>query len=193
MNYLAHLHLGGDQPEQLLGSLFGDFVKGLLNGQWPAPVERSIQLHRRIDAFTDAHPVVAQARERFAASQRRYAGLVLDVFFDHCLARDWENYSDRPLEQFSRHVYQALEQAPQLPQKLAPLVPRMIRQDWLGSYRDFTTMQQVIASIDRRLSRPGLLTGMYDELERLYEPLSADFQTLYPHLQTFAQDALRKP
>lgn len=190
MNYLAHLHLGGDQPDQLLGSLLGDFVKGLLKGQWPEPIEHSIQLHRRIDAFTDSHELVAQARERFSASQRRYAGLVLDVFFDHCLARDWALYSDKPLTLFSRQVYQVLDRAPQLPAQLALLAPRMISQDWLGSYREFAVMQQVIASIDRRLSRPGLLAGMYTELERLYEPLSEDFRQFYPQLQAFAGQAL---
>ena len=67
MNYLAHLHLGGSQPAQLLGSLYGDFVKGPLNGRWPAQIEAAIRLHRRIDAFTDSHPLQARARARVRA------------------------------------------------------------------------------------------------------------------------------
>lgn len=93
MNYLAHLHLGGDAPPQLLGSLYGDFVKGPLAGRWPTEIEAAIRLHRRIDAFTDSHPLQARARARFPAARRRTAGMLLDLFFDHCLARDWVEYA----------------------------------------------------------------------------------------------------
>jgi acyl carrier protein phosphodiesterase len=87
MNYLAHLHLGGQRPGQLLGSLYGDFVKGRLQGQFAPEIEGAIQLHRSIDVFTDRHPLVDVALSRFSLTRRRYAGIVLDVFFDHCLAR----------------------------------------------------------------------------------------------------------
>lgn len=186
MNYLAHLHLGGEQPAQLLGSLYGDFVKGPLKGQWPAPVEAAIQLHRRIDAFTDAHPIQAQARARFAAQRRRTSGLLLDVFFDHCLARDWALYAERPLADFTAQVYQTLAQQTHLPGHLGLIVPRMAQQDWLGSYRDFAVLEQVIAGLQRRLSRPQLLDGALEELAQLYEPLSEDFAVFYPELMAFA-------
>ena len=87
MNYLAHLHLGGEQPEQLLGSLYGDFVKGRLEGRFSPQIEAAIRLHRRIDAFTDSHPLTERARARFPAERRRTAGILLDLFFDHGLAR----------------------------------------------------------------------------------------------------------
>lgn len=80
MNYLAHLHLGGQLPAQLLGSLYGDFVKGRLQGQYRPQIEAAIQLHRSIDRFTDSHPLVGQALSRFSLTRRRYAGIVLDVF-----------------------------------------------------------------------------------------------------------------
>ncbi|MBF3245410.1 DUF479 domain-containing protein, partial [Pseudomonas aeruginosa] len=116
MNYLAHLHLGGPQPAQLLGSLYGDFVKGRLQGQWPGEIERAIQLHRRIDAFTDSHPLVHAAKRRFPLERRRFAGVLLDVFFDHCLARDWNDYADEPLPQFVERVYGTLRTASPLPE-----------------------------------------------------------------------------
>ena len=89
MNYLAHLHLGGQRPGQLLGSLYGDFVKGRLQGQFAPEIEVAIQLHRSIDVFTDRHPLVDVALSRFSLTRRRYAGIVLDVFLVHFLARDW--------------------------------------------------------------------------------------------------------
>jgi acyl carrier protein phosphodiesterase len=185
MNYLAHLHLGGDAPAQLLGSLYGDFVKGPLAGQWPADIEAAIHLHRRIDVFTDSHPLQAQARARFAPERRRYSGILLDVFFDHCLARNWADYAAEPLPRFTGRVYQVLAAEPLLPERLAHIAPRMAAQDWLGSYREFAVLEQVVAGIDRRLSRPGLLAGGAAELERLYQPLLEDFRQFYPELQAF--------
>ncbi|WP_271409036.1 acyl carrier protein phosphodiesterase [Pseudomonas sp. Q1-7] len=191
MNYLAHLHLGGSQPAQLLGSLYGDFVKGPLDGRWPADVEAAIRLHRRIDAFTDRHPLVAQAKSRFPVERRRFSGILLDVFFDHCLARDWSVYASEPLDAFTRHVYQVLDAEPHLPGRLALIAPRMAAQDWLGSYREFETLERVIAGMARRLSRPEALDGAMSELEGLYAALHTDFRAFYPQLQQFAEHQLR--
>lgn len=190
MNYLAHLHLGGQRPGQLLGSLYGDFVKGRLQGQFNPEIEAAIQLHRSIDVFTDRHPVVDLALSRFTLTRRRYAGIVLDVFFDHCLARDWTLYADQPLEQFTSDVYRVLAAEPQLPGRLAQIAPHMTANDWLGSYREFAVLDQVLRGISRRLSRPEELAAAMEELRRLYEPLSEDFRLFYPELQRFAQDHL---
>ncbi|GFM52132.1 Acyl carrier protein phosphodiesterase [Pseudomonas cichorii] len=190
MNYLAHLHLGGQRPAQLLGSLYGDFVKGPLPGRFPAELEASIRLHRSIDSFTDNHPLIKDAMARFPVQRRRYAGIMLDVFFDHCLARDWHRYADIPLESFTRKVYGALAAERQLPERLALIAPRMAAQDWLGSYREFDVLEQVLGGISKRLSRPEGLAGAMQELQALYQPLSADFAEFYPLLQDFAQAAL---
>ncbi|MCW3149928.1 ACP phosphodiesterase [Stutzerimonas stutzeri] len=189
MNYLAHLHLGGRQPADMLGSLYGDFVKGPLQGRWPLQVEAGIRLHRQIDAFTDSHPLVLQAKARFPSERRRYAGILLDLFFDHCLAANWRDYSTEPLEDFTLRVYRALQNEPQLPGKLALIAPRMAEQDWLGSYREFAVLEQVLASMSRRLSRPEGLAGGLAELERLYQPLHEDFRAFYPQLCAFASHA----
>lgn len=188
MNYLAHLHLGGDRPAQLLGSLYGDFVKGPLAGQWPADIEAAIRVHRRIDAFTDSHPLIHLAKGRFPQARRRLSGVLLDVFFDHCLARDWAHFSNEPLEHFTQRVYGVLGHTPGLPERLARIAPRMAAQDWLGSYREFEVLQDVVSGMSRRLSRPDLLDGAWRELEGLYQPLSEDFREFYPQLQTFARE-----
>jgi len=189
MNYLAHLHLGGEQPAQLLGSLYGDFVKGPLEGRFPEPVEAAIRLHRRIDAYTDSHPLVRQAKQRFPLQHRRIAGVLLDLFFDHCLARDWPDYADQPLDAFTAHVYRVLAGEPALPERLAYVAPRMAAQDWLGSYREFAVLGQVIQGMSRRLSRPELLAGTLPLLSELYEPLSDDFRLFYPQLLGFVRQA----
>lgn len=188
MNYLAHLHLGGPQPQQLLGSLYGDFVKGPLEGRFAPTLEAAIRLHRHIDSFTDSHPLVLASLARFPRERRRYAGIVLDVFFDHCLARHWQDYAPQPLGEFTRDFYQVLLAEPQLPGRLAHIAPFMAADDWLGAYGDFATLEQVFRGIARRLSRPEGLAGVMGELETLYEPLMADFRAFYPLLQAFARE-----
>ncbi|MBI6898163.1 DUF479 domain-containing protein [Pseudomonas putida] len=186
MNYLAHLHLGGPAPQQLLGSLYGDFVKGTLEGRFPPALEASIRLHRHIDSYTDSHPLVLAALARFPRERRRFAGIVLDVFFDHCLARHWGEYAAQPLAQFTSDFYKVLLAEPQLPGRLARIAPYMAADDWLGAYGDFATLEQVFGGIARRLSRPEGMDGVMEELERLYELLLADFREFYPQLQAFA-------
>lgn len=189
MNYLAHLHLGGSTPHQLLGSLYGDFVKGPLDGRWPKGIEAGIRLHRRIDLFTDTHPLVRDARALFPAARRRVSGILLDLFFDHCLARDWADYAEVPLPTFTGQVYRVLADQAALPGALARIAPRMAEQDWLGSYREFDTLAAVVGGMSRRLSRPELLAGGFDELAERYQPLSDHFRRFYPELQRFAAQA----
>ncbi len=187
MNYLAHLHLGGPQPGQLLGSLYGDFVKGSLQGRYAPDIEAAIRLHRRIDVFTDGHPLVRVAVARFPAERRRYAGILLDLFFDHCLACHWDDYADEPLALFTGRVYRTLAAEAELPGRLALIAPRMAEQDWLGSYREFAVFERVLPNMQRRLSRPEGLAGALVELERLYPRLLEDFRAFYPELIDFAQ------
>jgi acyl carrier protein phosphodiesterase len=110
MNYLAHLWLTEQAGLPLPGAILGDLVHGRLDGRFPFELERSIRLHRRIDAVTDAHPLVAAARTRFVPGERRYAGIVLDIVHDHCLALDWRRYSEDSLADFSRRAALALAQ-----------------------------------------------------------------------------------
>ena len=101
MNYLAHLYLAGDDSELLIGGLMGDFVKGRVDPARPAAVRAGILLHRRVDSFTDQHPVVRRSKARIDPEFRRYAGILVDLFFDHFLACDWPAYSRQPLPQYA--------------------------------------------------------------------------------------------
>jgi acyl carrier protein phosphodiesterase len=187
MNYLAHLHLGGQSPEHWLGSLYGDFVKGRLEGRFSPALEAGIRLHRQIDAYTDAHPLVLKALARFDPATRRYAGIVLDVFFDHCLARHWRDYSDQPLAHFTAQVYAVLEAQPALPGRLAQVAPYLIADDWLGAYARFEVLERVYKGIATRLSRPEGLADAFAQVSALYAPLTKDFRMFYPVLQQFAR------
>lgn len=106
MNYLAHLHIADHCQSSLLGNLLGDFVKGDPDSQYVAPIARGIRLHRLVDAYTDSHPVIQHAKQCFSADTRRFAPIALDMFWDHCLASQWDHYHDLSLSRFVRQAHQ---------------------------------------------------------------------------------------
>jgi len=157
MNYLAHSWLARHSDEAILGALLGDFVFGRAAlADWPDAVRRDIVVHRRVDRYTDAHPDVVAARALFPDGLRRYAGIALDVHFDHLLARDWPRWDGGSLDAFTARVYRVLhEHHDALPPRLKSIAPRMETHDWLGSYRQRGNVDGVVRGIATRLSRHG--------------------------------------
>src|SRR5215470_16904307 len=130
VNFLAHAYLARGTDRAILGGVMGDFVKGPLEGRYDAELTRALSLHRRIDSYTDAHDVVRRSRRRVSPDRRRFAGILVDMFYDHFLARLWEEYCDIPLEQFTAHVYAVLrEHRALLPERLQQVAARMADSD----------------------------------------------------------------
>jgi len=188
MNFLAHLYLAPDDDEALLGSLMGDFVKGPLRGQHAPGIECGMALHRRIDSFTDAHAIVRRSRARIPPPRRRYAGIIVDMFYDHCLARDWPRYAALPLGQFAQRVYRLLEVNDRLlPERLQVMAQHMSREDWLSSYRELHGVALALERMGRRLTRGNALLGAGDDLIANYAGLGEDFDAFFPQLVEFAR------
>ncbi|MES2299020.1 MAG: ACP phosphodiesterase [Pseudomonadota bacterium] len=195
MNYLAHIYLARHSEEAMVGALLGDFVKPSADGQFSAAIAAEIMRHRRIDSFTDSHRHVLAAKQLFVGPSRRYAGILLDVFYDHLLARAWLSYCDEPLDAFVARFYDALRRhAAILPPQLAGAMERMIEQDWLGSYRQYEGVEVAIRRTSQRLSKNGdlLRAGLVD-LKANYDALGAGFDLFFPELIDFvaAQRAAR--
>ncbi|MBV8636079.1 MAG: DUF479 domain-containing protein, partial [Burkholderiaceae bacterium] len=137
MNYLAHIYLASQSDEAMIGALLGDFAKADYAGAYTPEIEREIAIHRKVDAFTDSHPVVLAAKELFEPGRRRFAGILLDMFYDHVLIVNWTRYSDQPVDELIERFYRALEaRRAILPERLQRMLPYMVGQDWLGSYRE---------------------------------------------------------
>jgi acyl carrier protein phosphodiesterase len=187
MNYLAHLYLAEQSREGLLGSLLGDFVKGRLDDRFPETVRRGIVLHRAIDSFTDAHPLHLASRNRIGRRRRRYAGIIVDVCYDHFLCRHWTDYSSESLAGFAARVYDILgEHRDDLPGRLRRIAPHMIADDWLGSYSDLANVGRALDGIAHRIVRSNPLAGALTEIEANYTALDDDFQRFFPELQAQA-------
>jgi acyl carrier protein phosphodiesterase len=165
----------------------GDFVKGRLDSGDRSELSAALMLHRRIDSFTDAHPIVVGSRGRVSAARRRFAGVLVDMFYDHFLARNWSDYSDEPLDRFTARVYRVLlSNSERLPERLRYIAPHMARTDWLGSYRDIDAVGEALDRIGNRLKRGNHLLGSVEELVANYAALEQDFREFFPEVVRFA-------
>lgn len=188
MNYLAHLYLAGDDPDERFGSLLGDFVKGRPEQAYDGAVLLGILLHRRVDSFTDAHPVFARSRARVEPGLRRFAGVLVDLFFDHFLARDWASLHPTPLECYARDIYRMVtRREAEMPASMVPAMRYMVAYDSLHAYRDRRHVARALGGIGRRLKRPVPLEQGVRDLERREADFQADFRDFFPQLQAFAR------
>lgn len=181
MNYLAHLFLSDGTPESLIGNLLGDFIKGSIENIYPEQISKGIYLHRKIDSYTDYQPIFRSSKRLISLDRRRFSGIMIDVFYDHFLAKNWYNYSTTRLKDFTNHVYQVLqENQNRLPERLKNILPNMITNDWLASYKEISGINRAINGLSRRIKRTNNLSGGVEELFFNYQQLQADFSAFFP-------------
>ncbi len=188
MNYLAHIYLSGPDPELQVGGLLGDFVKGPLVGQYPIAIERGIQLHRMIDSHTDSQPLVQAAAASMAKPWRRYAGILLDIYFDHLLASQWSRFHDQALEDFCQDFYRHLHRHSRLLPPRALHFSRVAPEvAWLESYARADRIPQMLNRVGQRFRQPVPLQNAWLTLDSHRQQLSETFDTLLPLLVNFAE------
>ena len=186
MNFLAHFHIAHSTETSMVGALLGDLVKGSAYRALSDEYSLAIQLHRRIDSYTDQAPQLLELHREFVQGERRFVGIVLDILFDHLLACRWHHYSEIELSQFSADVYLQLNGVHQdIWPGYSQLVTRMQRYHWLESYADEQTLPVIFERLQQRISRPV-------NLNRIAAPLlenKAELAELFDH---FYIDLLRR-
>ena len=187
MNHLAHAWLAGPDPAHVVGSLLGDFWRGAPDPAWPRALADGVRLHRHIDTYTDSHGAVVGARALFEPPYRRYAGILLDVWFDHLLARDFERLAGVPLRAFADRTYATLAGLdPSLPAPFLLFVDRLAGNDGLVAYVERDNLWFVFERIAARLARENPVALSVPVLEALERPLERAFAALWPELERFA-------
>src|SRR5215467_5833868 len=179
MNHLAHLFLAEPTAESLIGNLAGDFVKGVLGDRFPPAIAEGIRHHRRIDAFTDAHPSVAAFRRVLTPDHGHYARVISDVFFDHFLAADFERWSNESLPSFLGRVCALIDpHVDALPGRLRFIYPRM--REWLPSYATVDGIHVALTNLSLRLSRRPHLEAATHHLIDSRTELQRRFEAFFP-------------
>ena len=169
MNFLAHALLAGDDPALIVGGVVGDWIKGPLPGPLPADLARGVALHRAIDSHAETNPAFCRSRNRVSPPRRRYAGVLVDIFYDHLLAREWAKHHPKPLDAYCTNIYRHIaERLHDLPPAAHPALQRMASEDWLHSYADIDSIADVLRRMARRARQPNPLAG--GEAEFLANP-----------------------
>jgi acyl carrier protein phosphodiesterase len=189
MNLLAHALLAAPDADLMLGGLIGDFVRGRVDPGLPSGVRAGIALHRAIDGYTDRHAEVTAARTLFDPPLRRYAGVLLDIWFDHLLARGWPAYSQESLDDFSRSVRDLLDERQELvPERMKGFVAYLRAHDLPAAYRDVAMIGDVLHGVSRRFKRANPVASALPALIALDAPLQECFDAFFPQLTAFAEN-----
>lgn len=189
MNHLAHVFLAPDSPEARVGSILGDFTRGIDVSLLPVSVQQGIRHHRAVDSFTDQHPEVLASKAIFSRQRRRFAGVALDILYDHYLLRHWQRFSQTDRGIFVECIYQELQRNKHLmPEKMAQVTRRMVEHDWFGAYRDLESIGYALDRVAGRIRFANKFTGMIDEIRANDVELEKRFLRFFPDLQSFAGD-----
>ncbi len=188
MNWLAHLYLSNPQVEDRLGNIIADLVKGKNRQTLNPCFNQGIKCHLEIDNFTDNHLIVKHSKKLIISQHRRYSGLLVDVFYDYLLARNWNNYSDVSLSEFTTEIYRSfLDNWDKIPPEVANLVfKRMIDEDWLNSYYHLSGIEKTLTRIKGRLSAKHHdyfdVGKAIQQLEDDYDEFDRDFNLFFPEI-----------
>lgn len=192
MNYLAHLYLSFGNEEILVGNFIADRVKGKQVLNYQQGIQTGIRVHRLIDSFTDHHPVVEVSKSRIRERYHKFAGIVIDMYYDHYLAANWSKYSDEPLLQFTRNSYKTLFRYYFIiPPRLRRILPWMAAGNWLVSYGDIDNIGLALKGLTTRIKVDSGIENGATELRLYYNDFKKDFESFFPELVQYSREALK--
>jgi acyl carrier protein phosphodiesterase len=191
MNFLAHIFLSGNNLEIMVGNFIGDFVKGAQMDDYPDNIRSGIILHREIDHFTDTHPIVLKSKERLRPEFRHYSPVIVDVFYDHYLAKDWEQFSDITLEEYTHEFYNKIGQFKEvLPDSANHMLTYMKRDNWLYNYRLTEGIHRALSGMARRTPYNSKMEQAAKFLEQDYDAYATEFHNFFPELRRHSEHFL---
>lgn len=185
MNFLAHVYLSGNDEEVLVGNFIGDFVKGSQMKQYPSGIQKGIRLHRSIDHFTDTHEVVRKSKVRLREKFRHYAPVIVDVFYDHFLAKNWANYSKVPLMDYTQQFYERMKDHYKvIPAGVVRMLGYMAEGNWLFNYQFIEGIDRALTGMSRRTKFESKMEEATIALKNHYSDFQQEFNEFFPELQT---------
>lgn len=191
MNFLAHFYLSGNDTGLLLGNFLADSVKGKKYLEYPPEVQKGILMHRFIDHFTDTHPVTERTKQKLRPRFHHYAPVVVDVFFDHFLARNWSRFSTISLELYAQQVYDKLQvESAIFPEKSKHILKYMRMHDWLNAYASVEGIGIVMQGMSRRTPFESGMENGAEALREHYNDYALDFDEFFPELEKACVDHL---
>ena len=193
MNYLAHFYLSDYDENLIIGNYIADDVKGKAYMDYPEKIQQGILLHRKIDEFTDSHHQVLISKDRIRENQRKYTPVVMDVFYDYYLAKDWNIHSNQPLKEFTHYVYRTLfKNIRKLPLKSQVRLSFMSKSNWLYSYQEIKGIQKALTGLSKRTTFENNMHNAHHLLLTLEDDLNIDFNTFFPELKDYVESEVKE-
>ncbi len=193
MNFLAHIYLSDENEQVKIGNFIADSIKGNKYTHLPLEIQKGIKLHREIDSFTDAHEIVRKSKRRLHERYKHYDGVIIDILYDHYLAKNWKLYSDIPLKEYTQDFYAILENNFDiLPDKIKKLMPYMIHDDWLYNYGNLNGIEKVLQGMNRRTKNKSQMHLAIEDLKLHYISLESDFTDFFNDLITFTNKKIKE-
>ncbi len=187
MNFLAHIFLSFDDDEIIIGNFIADSIRGNRYKHFPEQIQKGILLHREIDTYTDAHPIHRKSSKRLHKNHGHYSGVIIDVFYDHFLAKNWQRYSDELLEDYIARFYGLLETKYDiLPEGIKHMMPFMIRDNWLLNYAHIEGIDEVLNGLYRRTQRKSNMNVAVVDLKAHYDLFEDEFHAFFEELIIFS-------
>ncbi|WP_347049469.1 acyl carrier protein phosphodiesterase [Flavobacterium olei] len=191
MNFLAHIYLSGENDLIKIGNFMADGIRGKQFAHFPEDVQKGILLHRFIDTYTDSHDIFRTSTKRLHDRYHHYAGVIVDIVYDHFLAKNWAKYSDEKLEDFIHRFYNSLhENYDILTEKTQGLMPYMIERNWLLSYRTVEGIHQILTQMDRRSKNISKMQFAVEELREFYDEFEQEFTLFFEEIKVKAKEKL---
>jgi len=191
MNFLAHIYLSGDNDLLKIGNFMADGIRGKDYLRFPEEVKKGILLHRKIDSFTDEHLIYRKSKHRLHAKYGHYAGVIMDIIYDHFLAKNWEKYSNESLERYVNDFYQLLDDhLGILTEKTKNLLPYMKQNNWLLSYQSIEGIEKILFQMDYRTKHRAKMQEAIVELELFYPEIEEEFTLFFSELQFYVAQQL---
>jgi acyl carrier protein phosphodiesterase len=193
MNYLAHIYLSGDNELVTIGNFIADGIKGKDYKKYSSDIQKGILLHREIDTFTDANPIVRKSTKRLHKKYRHYGGVIVDILYDHYLAKNWTRYSEVALDEYIDDFYNSLDRnIDVLPERILKMMPYMIADNWLLNYASIEGIQKVFNGMNKRIKHIDNMNEAINELEEFYEEFETEFTEFFDELRTFSETKLKE-
>lgn len=191
MNYLAHIYLSENDQLIALGNFMADEIKGKTYDIYAAKIQVGILLHRQIDSFTDHDEIARRSKRRLDKRYNHYSGIIIDILYDHFLAKNWPLYSKVPLEDFVSNFYRFIEERHEiLPDRIQRISPVMIRYNWLENYASLEGIERVLIGMNKRTKMRSQMNLAINDLNEHYDEFEQDFFIFFEKLKDFSHKTL---
>ena len=193
MNFLAHLYLSKNNTNLMIGNFIADHIRGNNYESFSKEIQQGIFLHREIDTFTDAHKIVRKSKRRLHARYRHYDGVIIDIFYDYFLAKNWSDYSEIPLDVYTNSIYSLFDEIKlNLPAKSQQFIKYMIEYDILFNYKYKDGIEKVLNGMNRRTKGKSQMNLAIEDLRNLEAELEEDFTLFFKDLIAHANQKTKE-